>query len=204
MHTSMAKVLARLERRSNLEKTHRMPIPVDERMLAITRETGELINMLLYVIKAENVLEVGTSTGYSTLWCADIIKRNSGRILTIEKNQEKINRAKKNFADARVSGTIKIVKGMASDVLGRLSTEQQYRDHFDFALIDADKENVIEYFDLILPLVRSGGIIMTDNMLHPKKYQRQMRKLTLHIKKNPQVRTITCPVGNGEEISVKA
>ncbi|RMW38046.1 MAG: O-methyltransferase, partial [Nitrosopumilus sp.] len=67
----------------------------------------------------------------------------------------------------------------------------------------ADKENVIEYFDMILPMVSVGGVIITDNMLYPEKYREDMKKYALHIQANQDVRTITSPIGNGEEITVK-
>lgn len=203
MDDSMARVLGRLEKRSGLEKSRRVDVRPDRRMLAITRETGELINLILFVTKAKNILEIGMSVGYSTLWCADIARKNSGRVFTIEKNQGKIDRARRNFADAGVAKNISILKGTALEVLGRLGKEGRFRGFFDFVLIDADKENVIRYFDMVVPLVRRGGIIMTDNMLYPEKYRGEMRGLSEHIRKNPGIRTITCPVGNGEEISVK-
>ena len=203
MNAGITKILNKLEKRSSLEKTHKINIPSDKRMLAITKETGELINMLLFVTKAKNILEVGTSTGYSTLWCADIIRKNSGIIFTIEKNREKIDRAKKNFLDAGVTKNINIINGIALEILEQFNKKRKFQGFFDFALIDADKENVIQYFDLIVPLVRKGGIIMTDNMLYPKKYRDRMRKLSSYIKKNTKIRTITCPIGHGEEISVK-
>ena len=70
-------------------------------------------------------------------------------------------------------------------------------------LIDADKENIIEYFDLILPMLSIKGVIMTDNMLYPEKYKSDMKKFSEHIKKNPNLHTITSPIGNGEEITIK-
>lgn len=203
MDSDIAKILDKLENRSSLEKTHKMDIPLEERMLAITKETGELINIILLIAKAKNVLEIGTSTGYSTLWCAEIVKRNAGKIFTIERNQGKIDRAKKKFSDAGVAKNINIINGTALETLEQFSRKKEFQNFFDFVLIDADKENAIRYFDLAFPLVRKGGIIMTDNMLYPKKYQNLMRKLSLHIRKNPRIRTITCPIGNGEEISVK-
>ena len=63
-------------------------------MLAITKETGELLNMILRLKNAKNMLEIGMSTGYSTIWCAEYITEQSGKIITIEQNPSKIKRAK--------------------------------------------------------------------------------------------------------------
>ena len=74
MNHAISRILKRLEKQSRLEKTHKLDIPSDERMLAITRETGELISAILLISNARNVLEIGTSVGYSTLWCADTVR----------------------------------------------------------------------------------------------------------------------------------
>ncbi len=149
------------------------------------------------------MLEVGMSVGYSTIWCAEAIIDNEGQIITIEQNPKKIKRAKENFQDANVTNSITIQEGLAMQVLRDFSLQENYKEFFDFVLIDADKENVIEYFDMILPMVSIGGVIITDNMLYPEKYQEEMKKYSAHIQENNDVRTITSPIGNGEEITIK-
>jgi len=203
MKEVISKILDELETQSSLEKTRKIDVLPQDRMLAITKETGELLNMLLRLINAKNMLEVGTSTGYSTIWCADAIIENSGKIITIEKNQGKIKRAKENFQKAEVSEIIEIKEGNAIKILEELNNQEKNKSFFDMVLIDADKENTIEYFDLILPMISKGGIIVTDNMLYPKKYRDDMKKFSNYIKTNPTLRTITSPIGNGEEITVK-
>ena len=203
MDDSVAKVLEELEVQSQLEKTRQVSVEPQDRMLAITKETGELFNMILHIKKAKNILEIGTSTGYSTIWCADAIKNQSGKIITIEQNPSKIKRAKTNFHKANLEGSITILEGTAMEILKDWELNKKYKEYFDFVLIDADKENVIDYFDLILPMVSVGGIIITDNMLYPEKYQNTMKKLSEHIKKHQNLKTITSPIGNGEEITLK-
>lgn len=203
MKDSISKVLDELETQSTLEKSRKEDIPHEDRMLAITKETGELLNMILRIKNAKNVLEVGMSTGYSTIWCAEAIAEQSGEIITIEQNASKIRRAKENFQKAGVIDTITIKEGLAIQILKELSLQQKYRDFFDFVLIDADKENVIEYFDLIFPMVAIGGIIVTDNMLYPEKFRQDMKKFSDYLKENPKLHTITSPIGNGEEITIK-
>jgi len=162
-----------------------------------------LLNMILRLKNAKNMLEVGTSTGYSTIWCAEAISEQSGKIITIEQNPSKIKRAKENFQQAGISNTIIIKKGLAMQILTELNLQQKYRNFFDLVLIDADKENVIKYFDLILPMVPVGGVIVTDNMLYPEKFREDMKKFSDYLKKNPKLRTITSSIGNGEEITIK-
>ena len=203
MIDSISKVLDELETQSDLEKSRRLNVPHEDRMLAITKETGELLNMILRLKNAKNMLEVGMSTGYSTIWCAEAISMQSGKIITIEQNPSKIKRAKENFQKAGVLDTITKKEGLAMQILTELSLQQRYKDFFDFVLIDADKENVIEYFDLILPMVSAGGVIVTDNMLYPEKFREEMKKFSDYLRANPKLRTITSPIGNGEEITIK-
>jgi len=203
MIDSISKVLDELEKQSTLEKSKKSDVPHDDRMLAITKETGELLNMILRLKNAKNMLEVGMSTGYSTIWCAEVIAEQSGKIITIEQNPSKIKRAKENFQKAGVIDTITIKEGLAMQILTELSLQQKYRDFFDFVLIDADKENVIEYFDLIFPMVAIGGVIVTDNMLYPERFREDMKKFSEYLKMNPKLHTITSPIGNGEEITIK-
>jgi predicted O-methyltransferase YrrM len=104
-----------------------------------------------------------------------------------------------NFDRAGVSRFIQIRHGMILDIL----REMPKKPVFDFVLIDADKENADEYFDHVLPMLKVGGIVATDNMLFPEKYRKIMRKYSKHIAKKPNVRSATIPLGNGEEITVK-
>lgn len=196
-------VLDELETQSNLEKSRKVDVIAEDRMLAITKETGEMLNMILRLNNVKNMLEIGTSTGYSTIWCAEAISDNSGKIMTIEQNPNKIKRAKENFKKSELSDRISIKEGQAMRILTELSTQKKYQCFFDFVLIDADKENIIQYFDLVFPMVSTNGIIVTDNMLYPAKYRPDMKKFSNYLKTNPRLRTITSPIGNGEEITIK-
>jgi len=159
MKESILKILEELETQSALEKSRKVNIIPENRMLAITKETGELLNMILRLKKAKNVLEIGMSVGYSTIWCAEAIIEQKGKIITIEQNPEKIKRAKENFQKAEISENVTIKQGMAIEILTELSVQQQNNNFFDFVFIDADKESVTKYFDLIYPMVTIGGII---------------------------------------------
>ncbi len=203
MRENIKSVLKKLGKQSELEKSEKIQVNHDERMLTISNETGEFFNILLKAMKAKKILEVGMSVGFSTLWFADAILANNGKIVTIEENQDKITRAKKNFEEAGVSAQIKIQEGKALQILQKLATSESEQQQFDFVFLDADKENNIEYFDLVLPLVRVGGIIATDNILYPEEFRPEMKKFTEYIKSKPNVQTMTLDLGNGEEISIK-
>ena len=203
MKESIRKVLEELEEQSTLEKSRKVDVLPENRMLAITKETGEMLNMILRLKKAKNMLEVGMSVGYSTIWCAEAIVEQSGNVISIEHNPSKIKRAKDNFLKADIQDSVIIKEGNAMDILKEFSKQEKYKKFFDFVLIDADKENIIKYFDLILPMVSFQGIIITDNMLYPEKYRKDMKKFSNYLKSNPDLVTITSEIGNGEEITIK-
>ena len=198
MDSKFLSVISRLNGQSNRERSGRVKVAPDQEMLAITADTGIFYSVLLKAIKARYILEIGTSTGFSTLWFADAIGKNhSTKIITIEMDPQKVERALKNFKEAGVDKIIEIKQGIALELLHKL------RGKFDFVFLDADKENIIKYFDIILPMVRIGGIIAADNMLYPDHYRPAMRKYARHVHSKPNIQSVTVPIGMGEEITIK-
>lgn len=198
MNEKIRRVISRLERQSNRERAGKANVASGMEMLAITADTGAFFSILLKSIKAKRVLEIGTSSGFSALWFADALIESKGSITTIEENPKKIEWAKKNFRQAGVDGMVKIMEGRALDVLRKLGSKK-----FDFVFIDADKENIMEYFSIVLPLTRVGGIIAVDNMLFPPHYRRYMSKYAKYVQGLPNVQSVTVPIGMGEEITLK-
>ena len=168
----------------------------DPRMFAISEDSALFLNILIRSAKFLDVLEVGMSVGYSTIWFAEAVASRGGSVTAIERTAAKIERAKKNFVAAGISN-VSIVGGEALDILRSLDRK------FDFILIDADKEAVREYFDLSLGALRTGGIIAVDNMTYPERYRNIMAELANYIRTLPNVRTVTVPIGNGIEVSTK-
>jgi caffeoyl-CoA O-methyltransferase len=215
MVSNLWNVIARLEKRSKLERSGRVSTSRKSMMLAITYETGLFFNILLKAMSAKRVLEVGTSTGYSTLWLAEAVlynkrsnndRRQDSReaLITIENNPVKIRKAFKNFCDAGVIDKINIMEGPALENLLELSRNKiKDGNLFDFIFFDADKENLKRYFDLVLPILRVGGIIATDNVLYPKDYRSTMKSFVKYVRAKPNVRSVTIPIGHGEEITTK-
>ena len=202
-------VLSKLQEQSEYEDHYEEKILRSERMLAIGKNTGIFYNILLKSIKAKNVLEIGMSVGFSTLWFADAVISNTGNqtgvgsITTIDNEPAKIQRAKNNFEEAGVSNLIKIKEGNAKDILSDLLDDSKNKNFFDFVFIDADKENYIKYFDLCFPMVKSRGIIGADNILFPERFNSLMKTYTSHVRNNPNVQSVTIPIDNGEELTIK-
>ena len=197
-------VLSRLEKDIDYENSHRDEVPSEKRLNCISKNIGTFYNIMLKSIHAKNILEIGMSVGYSGLWFADAIMSNTqnGQIITIEREQFKIDSATRNFEEAGVSSLIKIREGEARKILDEIK-EEFGENYFDFIFIDADKESYIEYFDLCLPLVRKGGIIAADNILFPERFNEMMADYLSHVRSNPNVQSVTVPIDNGEEITIK-
>ena len=197
-------VLSRLEKDIDYEEMHRDEIPSEKRLNCISKNIGTFYNIMLKSIHAKNILEIGMSVGYSGLWFADAIMSNTqdGQIITIDREQFKIDNATRNFEEAGVSSLIKIREGEARKILHEIK-EEFGENYFDFIFIDADKESYIEYFDLCLPLVRKGGIIGADNILFPERFNEMMADYLSHVRSKPNVQSVTVPIDNGEEITFK-
>jgi caffeoyl-CoA O-methyltransferase len=213
INTKISKVLSKLEEQSKLERLGEVVVPRSEMMLAITSDTGTFFNITLKAMRAKRILEIGTSYGYSTLWFAEALMqinevsntRPEKSIITIEMDHSKVERANKNFDEAGIKNIIDLKEGQADDVLSEIS-KNYLKDGdrlFDFVFFDADKENLRHYFDIVLPMVRVGGIIATDNMLYPEEYRSMMTNYTNYIKNKPNIQSMMIPIGNGEELTIK-
>ncbi|TVP39083.1 O-methyltransferase [Candidatus Nitrosocosmicus arcticus] len=209
------KVLNELEKQSTLERSGLTDISHEDSMLAITNDTGKFFSILLSSMNAKKILEVGTSVGYSTLWIAYSFYQNKENshlskknVTTIDNNPIKVKKALTNFKNAGVNDIIEIIEGNSLEVLKHLSNKvkenpDDRNQYYDFIFLDADKENLTEYFDLALSMVKKGGIIVTDNVLYPEEYRPTMSKYLEHIRKKDFVQSVTVPIGYGEEISLK-
>jgi predicted O-methyltransferase YrrM len=126
-------------------------------------EQGPVLDLLVKLIGAKQVLEVGTFTGYGTLWMALALPA-AGRVLTLDVSEEFVRVGRKYWQEAGVLGKIDSVIAPALGALDELLTGGA-AGTFDLAYIDADKENVGGYYERCLRLVRPGGLVTIDNTL---------------------------------------
>jgi predicted O-methyltransferase YrrM len=204
LDSKIDKVLKEIEAQERFEQENPNEIHNSEKVLAIGRNTGIFYNILLQNNNAKKILEIGMSVGYSTIWFASAISKNSdGKIITIDQDKKKIERAKKNYDDAGVSNLIEIRHGDALEVLSKLKNELNSKEYFDFVFIDADKERYIQYFELVFPMVKSGGLIGADNILFPERFQKLTNLYVKHVRAKQNIRSVTIPIDNGEELSLK-
>ena len=119
---------------------------------------GRVLSMLSKIISPKNILEVGTYTGYATLCLAEGLTEN-GTIDTIDNNEELFDFQKKYFEQSVWKNQIVQHLGNALEIIPALNKK------YDLVFIDADKENYINYFQMIVPMMNKGGIILSDNVL---------------------------------------
>ena len=204
-NTKILDVIDELQKRSDYEQEHKNELSEKDRMLAITRSTGEFYNLILRSLGAKRVLEIGLSYGYSTLWFADAVLSDNAinsEIITIERDLSKIEIAEKNFKKAGIEDIVSIKHGDGMEILNKLLEEfntSAQKSYFDFIFIDADKQNSISYFEFCLPMLKEKGIIAADNVLDMK----EMEKYVKHVQNKPNVQTMTLPIGWGQELSLK-
>jgi len=136
---------------------------LQESRMQIGPEQGQFMAFLLRLMGAKRCLEIGVFTGYSSL-AAALALPEDGRIIACDVSEEWTAIARRYWREAGVEGKIELRLGPALDTLDQLLGEGE-AGRFDFAFIDADKENYLSSYERVLPLLRSGGLIAVDNVL---------------------------------------
>jgi len=175
---------------------HRVPIA--------DREVATFIEIAARTSGAKRALEIGMAIGYSVVHLARGMGEGS-LVVTIEPNDEMINASKGYLERAGLSDRVRIERGKALDVMPRLD------ESFDLLFIDAVKEEYKRYLDLGLPRLRSGGVVIVDNLLWGGKVASDdmesstvaLREFNVYFSNHPQLRSIVLPVGDGLGYAVK-
>jgi caffeoyl-CoA O-methyltransferase len=119
---------------------------------------GRLLRLLAEAANAKHIVEIGTSTGISGMWFCIALEKTGGKLTTFEFDARRAATAKKHFKQAGVDRLVTVVEGDAHQTLTRL------KDPVDIVFIDADKEGYVDYLQKVLPLLRSGGLILAHNV----------------------------------------
>jgi len=134
----------------------------------IPRKTGVLINMMIKMMNAQSVLEIGTSNGYSGLWISKALKETGGKLTTIEFYEKRQSIAIENFKKCGVIDIVRPLQGSACEIIKNFDDTEK----FDFVFIDASKREYVEYFNLIKPHLTDKAVIIADNIIsHAEKVQ---------------------------------
>ncbi len=147
--------------------------------LNVTTREGRVMRQLVEFAGAKRVVEVGTSSGYSTIWLALGLRATGGHLYTHEIDPKIAQVARENFEKAGVSDLITIIEGDAHE------TVAQHKEPIDLLFLDADKKGYIDYLRKLLPLVRPGGLILGHDMHRPMPDERYIEAIT----KNPDLET---------------
>lgn len=167
---------------------------------------GKLLEILSAMVQPSNVLEIGAYVGYSAICLAKGLQLN-GKLHTIEVDEELEDIILKAVGDAGLSDKIELHIGNALEILPTLNQM------FDLVFIDADKINYKNYYDMVIPMVRQGGIVVLDNILwsgkvvypQPKgdKETAVLKELNDYIQSDPRVENILLPIRDGLMICIK-
>lgn len=165
---------------------------------------GRFLSMISKLTRPKAILEIGTYTGYAALCLAEGLAEN-GTLDTIDNNEELFDFQRKYFDESAWGTQIQQHLGNALEIIPTLNKK------FDLVFIDADKENYINYFNLIVPMMNKGGLILSDNVLWSGKVLEEVKandkstKVLLEyneiLKNDPRVETVLLPIRDGLTMS---
>jgi predicted O-methyltransferase YrrM len=167
--------------------------PRMKRLRQIPPEAGRFIAILAAIAPEGKCLEVGTSAGYSTLWLALACRATRRKVTTFEISSEKIELARSTFETAGVAATVELVQGDALNFLPR------YKD-IGFCFLDCEKEIYEPCYEILVPRMVRGGIIVADNAID---HQATLRLMLDRALSDDRVDALIVPIGNGELICRK-
>lgn len=179
-------------------------------IMQISADQGQFMALLAQLVNAQKVIEVGTFTGYSALAVAQVLPEH-GQIIACDVSEEWTSIAKRYWQQAGVSHKIDLRLAPAAETLTNL-IEQGENDTFDFAFIDADKQNQQKYYELCFQLMRPGGLIAIDNVLwggsvaDPKNHEadtQAIRTFNQFLHQDTRVDISLVPIGDGLTLARK-
>lgn len=161
---------------------------------------GRVLSIMSHMLKPKLILEIGTYTGYSALCLAEGLAED-GQLITLDINEELESRVRGYFAASPYAGQIDYRIGNALELIPSIDEK------LDLVFIDADKINYQKYYDLVLPMMNSGGIIIADNVLWSGKIVKEVKAndsstqalLTFNsfVQNDPRVENVLVPVRDG-------
>jgi len=165
------RVLGVLEDMDRSQRRGSMSVPMDD---------GRILRVLAESTGATNVVEIGTSVGYSAIWFCLGLEKTGGKLTTFEVDEGRAAKARENFKRAGVEELVTLVMGDAHEQV------KQLKDPIDILFLDADKEGYLDYLTKLLPLVRPGGLVIAHNMNVRQAHPRFVKAIT----SNPELETL--------------
>ena len=178
----------------------------EHRVPSADREVARFVEITAQAIKARRALEIGMAIGYTTIHLARALGED-GLVITIDPNEEMIRAADGYLERAGLRNRVRVERGKALEVIPRL------RETFDLVFIDAMKDEYSGYLELVLPKMRTGGVVVVDNLLwggkvatEPASEDRDtgaLQKFNEDFMQNPRLKALVLSVGDGLGYAVK-
>jgi predicted O-methyltransferase YrrM len=184
-------VLERLEREDAVERAKRLPQAIRSRQ--VTRTTGRFLFSLVAPQADCEVLEIGASRGYSTIWLAAGARYLGGQVLSIERDPPRIEAWHRNLTEAGLDEWAELVEGDALELLPGID------DVFDVVFIDAEKDDYERLFQLARARVEPGALVVADNVL---SHADPLAAYSASRQADPTLESVTVPLDRGLELSV--
>jgi predicted O-methyltransferase YrrM len=185
------RVLERLEREDADERER--GVPSEQRARQVARATGQLLFALVAPNWACEVLEIGGSRGYSSIWLGAGVRRLGGRVLSLEHDPAKCEAWRQNVAEAGLEEWVQLVEGDAFETLAAIE------DVFDVVFLDAEKEDYERLFALARGKLEPGGLVVADNVL---SHADALASYSQARQADPTLESVTVPLDRGLELSV--
>ena len=164
------------------------------RMLNITHDTGVFLSLLVKATGSRNVLEIGTSNGYSTIWLADSVG-DPGTVTTVERAPYKTRLARENLRRAGLDQRVRQVEGEAADVLANAADAS-----FDFLFLDSDREQYARWWPDLQRVLAPGHLLVVDNAT---SHAQEMADFTRAVGTTDGWTASLSPIGKGQRVVLK-
>jgi len=162
--------------------------PRSQRLRQIPGETGRFLAILAASAPDGNIIEIGTSAGYSTLWLVLACKESGRKVTTFEIRGDKVQLARETFRLARVADRVNLDQGDALELL-------KNRDSIAFCFLDSEKEDYQDFYDIVVPRLVPGGLLVADNVIsHAETLGAVVNKADA----DERVDSVVVPIGKGE------
>lgn len=161
----------------------------------IAPENGQFLSILTRSIQAQNILEVGTSNGYSAIWFAAALKETGGKLITLENDPNRAKEAQAHLNEAGLDDIVEIRVGDALQEINKCDTT------FDLVFLDAEKGQYLQYLELVLPNLCKGGLIVADDTITMRD---EMLDYVNFVFNTPLLNSVDIPLDDGIIISYKS
>jgi predicted O-methyltransferase YrrM len=187
----MRAVLARLEEEDRAERE--AGLPSEQRSRQVARTTGQFLFSFVAPQTDCEVLEIGGSRGYSTIWLAAGVRHLGGRVLSLEHDPAKCEAWRRNVAEAGLDATADLIEGDAFEKLPQID------DVFDVVFLDAEKEQYESLFDIARTKLEPGAVVIADNVL---SHVDALGAYSRARQGDATLESVTVPLDRGLEVSV--